>query len=100
MRNETKTPKKLTTDDVLSLVDDVLGQNPWVRFGVSGAVGFLIGIAGGRVVKAGARLALAAGARHLAGYAFDAAFDAGNRDGGRFAGRRRPTWDQAAERSY
>lgn len=94
MRTESTSPRRLTTDDVLSIVDDVLGKNPWVRLGVSAAVGLLVGIVGGgRVVRAGARLAFAAGARHAARYAFDVAFDTGQRH----AAQQRQA---AAERSY
>lgn len=87
-------------DEVLILVDDVLGDNPWVRVGVSAVLGFVVGLAGGQIVRSGARLALSMGAQRLARYAFDAAFEAGHRDAIRLAGGRRIPVRQAAERSY
>ena len=58
-------------------LDAVLGTNPWVRLGVSTAVGFAVGLAGGRVLRSGLRFALALGARRLVRHAFEAAFDVG-----------------------
>lgn len=83
-----------TIDDVLG---DVLGDNPWVRLGVSVAAGVLAGLAGPRALKSGARFALALGAKRLARYAFDVAFQAGHRDGVRLGGA---GLDHAAERAY
>lgn len=83
---------QVTIDDVLQLVDEYLGDSPWVRVGVSAAVGLVAGLAGGRLVRSGVRFAFAVGAKRLARYAFDTAFAAGHRDGSRVA--------QAAERSY
>lgn len=88
MRTATTTVNQPTADDVLSIVDEVLGTNPWIRLGLSAAVGFVVGIAGGsRIVRAGAEIALTVGARRLARHAFDAAFEAGHRDGSRLDAR-------------
>jgi len=102
VRTESTTPRRRASDDVLSIVDDVLANNPWVRLGVSTAVGFLVGIVGGgRVLRTGARFAFAAGARYAARHAFDLAFEAGHRDGSRRAGVHHPAaTDHATERSY
>ncbi|HUQ05130.1 MAG TPA: hypothetical protein VM261_21655 [Kofleriaceae bacterium] len=77
---------KVTAAEVLSLVDDLIGDNPWVRLGASAAVGVAAGLFGRSLVRSGFRFALAAGARRLVRVAFDAAFEAGHRDGARLAG--------------
>lgn len=83
-------------------IDDLLGNNPWVRLGVSTAVGFVAGLAGRRLVRTGFRLALAMSAKRIARYAFEAAFDAGQRDGLRSIAGVEPAMAtaQAADRSY
>lgn len=82
---------QVTIDDVLQLVDEYLGDSPWVRVGVSAAVGFAAGLAGGRLVRSGLRFGFALGAKRLARYAFDTAFEAGHRDGLRAVGAGRTT---------
>ncbi len=77
---------KVTVAEVLSLVDDILGDNPWVRLGASAAVGAAAGLFGRTLLRSGFRFALAVGTKRLARMAFAAAFDAGHRDGARLAG--------------
>jgi hypothetical protein len=74
------------TDEVLSLVDDILGDDPWVRLGASAALGAAVGLFGRSLVRSGFRFGLALGAKRLARLAFELAFEAGHRDGARLAG--------------
>lgn len=69
----------------LSSLDDIIGTNPWVRLGLSTAAGVAIGLVGRRLVRTGFRFGLALGAKQILRYAFDTAFDAGQRDGVRLA---------------
>jgi len=86
-------------DDGIALLDDVIGTNPWLRIGLSTAIGVAVGLAGGRVLKSSVvRFALALSAKRILRSAFDTAFDAGyaaERTG--YAAERT---GYAAERSY